>query len=101
MVRRREYKIEPITVNRASINKVIIDPHYEEKHSEHINDDLILRLVKKLNNRNQAPEVKDKNFSYFATLLRLDERQYRLIWLLDSNAIYIGVINAYRDNRKE
>ena len=40
-VSHREYDIDPIVVNRLSIAKVIIDPHFEEKHGEHMNDDLI------------------------------------------------------------
>jgi hypothetical protein len=42
---RREYNIS-ITVNEVLISKVIIDPHYEEKHAESINDEIILELVK-------------------------------------------------------
>lgn len=84
------------------INRVIIDPHFEIKHGDSINDELILELVKKLNGRIEIPEVKDQEgFSYFATLIEHDEKQYRLIWLLEDNAIYIGVINVYRDDRKE
>jgi len=98
---RREYDIEPITVNRITINKVVIDSHYEEKHSADINDVLIIELVKQLNGRIEAPEVVDEEFSYFVTLLSRSAKQYRLIWLLEENEIYVGVINAYRDDRKE
>ena len=41
---RREYDIR-IVVNRKRISKVIIDPHYEEKHAESISDEIILKLV--------------------------------------------------------
>ena len=34
---RREYDIE-VVINALKITKVIIDPHYEEKHAESIND---------------------------------------------------------------
>lgn len=99
---RRKYTISPIKVNRLLISKVIIDPHFEVKHDDHMDDDLILELVKKLNGRIEVPEAKDEDgFSYFATLMEHNDKQYRLVWLLEDNSIYIGVINAYRDDRKD
>lgn len=98
---RREYDIDPITVNGIVVSKVIVDPHYEEKHGDDIDDDLILELVKKLDGRIELPEAVDEKFSYFVTLLGLKKKQYRLIWLLEKDAIYVGVVNAYRDDRKE
>jgi len=78
-VSRREYKIDKIQVNRVLIDKVIIDSHYEEKHSEYMNDDLILELVAKLDERIEVPEETDDEFSYFATLIQHSSKQYRLI----------------------
>jgi hypothetical protein len=46
---RRTHRIDPITINGIRVVQVIIDPHYEIKHSDHIDDALILRLVQKLN----------------------------------------------------
>ena len=37
---RREYSIDPITINGKTIRKLIIDPHVD-KHADHISDDLI------------------------------------------------------------
>ena len=98
---RRDYDIEPITINWMRISKVIIDSHYEEKHGSAIDDALILKLVNKLDGRLELPEALDESFSYFFTLLDLDEKQYRLIWLLEKDAIYVGVVNAYRGDRKD
>jgi hypothetical protein len=97
---RREYDIEPILINGRSINKIVIDPHYEEKHADDIDDKLIIELVKKLDGRFELPEEKDDKFSFFVTLLGLNSRQYRLVWLLEDGSIYIGIINAYRDDRR-
>ena len=47
-VSRREYSVN-MKVNGLMINKVIIDPHYEEKHADTVNDEIILELVKTLN----------------------------------------------------
>ena len=77
---RREYSICPIKVNYVLISKVIIDPHFEFKHGDSINDDLILKLVKKLDGRIEIPEARDdEGFSYFATLIEHNERLYRLV----------------------
>ena len=98
---KREYTIDAIEVNGLNIAKVIIDSHYEERHSEHINDELILNLVKRLDGRREIPESQDnEGYSYFVTMLHYESKQFRLIWLLEDGAIYIGVINAYRDDRK-
>ena len=61
-MKRREYDIDPILINRVYITKVIIDPHYEEKHKESINDELILKLVNKLSGHIQLPDSQDENF---------------------------------------
>jgi len=101
MSARRTYKVSPVVVNGVRISKVVIDPHYEEKHGKTINDDLILALVAELNGRVELPDSRYGEYSYFATLVEHKDKQYRLVWLLEDHAIYIGVINAYRDRRKK
>ena len=98
---RRSYKIDPIVVNGRFYSEVIIDSHYEEKHSDHINDELILILVKLLNGRFEVPvDIKD-GFGYFVTMIELNLKFYRLIWLLENEAVYIGVVNTFRDSKGE
>lgn len=55
MSERRQYKIKTILVNRLRINEVIISIHYEENHLNHMNDDLILKLVNELDGRLEIP----------------------------------------------
>ena len=98
--KQRSYKISPIVVNGIKIVQVVIDSHYEEKHHDHMNDELILELVKELDGRHEVPEAKTNQYSYFATLVELEEKQFRLIWLLEDHSIYIGIVNAYRDRRR-
>ena len=96
MNERRDYIIS-ITVNSKAITRVIIDPHYELKHSESIDDDIILSLVQMLDGKTFTPEAERDGFEYFKTdPLSLHSVNYRLIWLMDKNEIYIGVINAFR-----
>ncbi|MEK6705043.1 MAG: hypothetical protein AABZ06_04595 [Bdellovibrionota bacterium] len=93
---RREYPIR-LTINGRRIIKVVIDPHYEVNHSSSINDAVILELVELLTGSSFEPEMELGNFQYFVSdnLVRSSKR-YKLIWLLEKNALYIGVINAYR-----
>jgi hypothetical protein len=93
---KREYPLK-IRVNNTFIDKVIIDSHYEEKHSESISDKIILALVKTLDGNFYEPEVIKGKYNYFVTdKVWLNNKRYKLIWLLEDNEIYIGVINAYR-----
>ncbi|OUR95747.1 hypothetical protein A9Q84_14695 [Halobacteriovorax marinus] len=95
-MKRREYTVD-LTVNDIKITKVIVDPHYEEKHSASIDDELILNLVKFLDgNLFEADAVKEPYSYYVTEEISLDERRYKLVWLLEDDQIYIGVINAYR-----
>mgnify|MGYP001484297622 FL=1 len=96
MNERRDYKIS-ITVNSRAVNRVIIDPHYELKHGDSVNDEIILSLIQMLDGKTFTPEAEDDGFQYFKTdPLELNGVRYRLIWLLEKNEIYIGVINAFR-----
>ena len=84
-------------MNGIAIEKVIIDPHYEIKHSESIDDQLIVELVKKLDGGNFEADNVDEPFRYFvADRLQLNGKLYRLVWLLEDMKIYIGVVNAHR-----
>jgi hypothetical protein len=93
---RREYDIS-ITVNGRRVTKIIIDPHYEAKHSGSISDEVIVSLVKLLDGGTYPVQDRNEPFEYFATDgLILGNKAYKLVWLLEDDQIYIGVVNAYR-----
>ena len=95
-MRRREYAIS-ITFNFKLITKVIIDPHYEKKHADSVSDEIILELVQKLDGQVMVPDDVNPPYAYFAEdKMEIEGRFYKLIWLLEDNQIYIGVVNAYR-----
>jgi hypothetical protein len=95
-MKRREYAVN-LFINRRRITKVIIDPHFEEKHSESISDQLILMLVETLDGQVFEAEQVKAPYSYFKQdRIELGGKFYRLIWLLEDDELYIGVINAYR-----
>ena len=86
-----------MVVNERPIVQVIIDPHYEKKHSESITDAIVLKLVGKLDGKTFESDDDDEEFEYFKTdPIELDGKNYRLIWLLKNDCLFIGVVNAYR-----
>jgi len=96
---RREYDIA-ITVNGRQVSKAIIDPHYELKHVDSISDQVILELVRLLDGGVFPVQERTGSYEYFVTdKLRLGEKLFKLVWLLEDDHLYIGVVNAYR--RKE
>lgn len=96
MSQRRDYEIS-ITVNSRAVTRVVIDPHYQLKHSDSIDDGVILSLVQMLDEKTFTPEAEKDGFQYFKTdPIALNGVNYRLIWLLEKNEIYVGVINAFR-----
>lgn len=100
MNERRQYKIKAVLVNGLRINEVIISSHYEENHLNYMDDDLILKLVIELDGRREIPVAEKDGFSYFVTLVEYSDKPYKLVWLLEDGAIYIGVVNAHRTKRK-
>ena len=97
---RTKYIIEPIVVNNLLIKEVVIDGHYKEKHGSYLDDQKILEIVRRLDGRKQLPDSEVDGFSYFASLLEYQGKRYRLVWLLEEQTIYLGVINVYRDDRE-
>ena len=96
MSEKRVYDLH-LRINNRLIRQVIIDSHYELKHAKSINDDLILDLVSLLNERSFDPEKTIGTFQYFkADPIFFNGLSYRLIWVLEENKLYVGVINAFR-----
>ncbi len=84
-------------INDTWFNEVWIDTHYEKKHSESINDKLILDLLLLLNYESYIPQVvREDGYQFYETDLAKEGKPYRLIWVIPPDTSYIGVRNAYR-----
>ena len=94
---RRVYPTKLI-INGRALEKVIIDPHYEEKHADSVSDEIILALVKNLDGKTFRPvDVDDEGFQYFVNdQLEYEKRFYKLMWLLHEKELFVGIVNAYR-----
>ena len=95
--KRKSYPIRLI-VNNWVINEVVIDPHYETNHP-YMNDGLICELVQNLDNQRFIPKDKKKPWYYFEADVEHEGKNYRLVWCLEDNQDYLGVINCYRKKK--
>ncbi len=97
---RPEYDLR-ININGRNLNRVIIDQHYKEKYAESVNDQLILDLIQTLDGRTFPIEEVHGEFQYFSVepVLR-DNSPYRLVLLICIFDDYLGVINAFRIDRR-
>ncbi len=94
---RREYGLQ-IILNGQRLTKVVIDAHYEKKHSKSINDELILELVRLLNGRTLEIETVSAAGWEICVYdpLYLGGRPYRLVFCIHPEERILGVINAFR-----
>ena len=98
---RNEYRLK-ITINEHKITRIIIDQHYKLKHSQSINDQIILELVKKLDGDILPVDKEEDGYLYFRVEPVIKDRApYRLVLVIYIHDDFLGVINAFRVERKK
>lgn len=88
-----------LTVNGNDISSVLIGRHYLEKHSNYLNDNIILELVAALDGGNFPVDSTTEGVEYFAADIECGEpvKVYRLIWLFEGERLEVlGVVSVYR-----
>ena len=95
----RRYLLK-LRVNGVCVREVRIDPHVD-KHSD-ITDELILELVKTLGELDGIlDDDEGRGFCYFVDFIELNKKCYKLVWLLEQDENYVGVVTAHRVRRKK
>ncbi len=90
-----------VKINSRIFLKVLISQHYQEKHFD-INDSIILQLIKKLNGKNIVIDEEKNGFQYFVVEpIFLNSKPYKIILLMSVHDNYLGVVNAFRIQRKK
>jgi hypothetical protein len=97
VVERRFYPLK-LWINERWFEGVLIDPHYEKRHSDVMTDEIIMELVTRLNLGQFVPEaIGPTGIEYFSSEpLRIAEKNFRLVWLIEPGKPALGVINAFR-----
>lgn len=86
-------------INDTWFGEIWIDSHYELKHKQSINDELILELVQHLTHQTHFPQEIRNGYQFYESEIIWREKLYRLIWLIPPDESYLGVRNAYRRPR--
>lgn len=98
--KRIEYQV-PILFNGIKFSRVIIDQHYKKRHSDYMSDEIILSLVKMVQNQRWSPDSKQDEFDFFRIQpVHLNGNPYRLILVTRRSDDFLGVINAFRVEAK-
>jgi hypothetical protein len=98
---RTEYPSKLI-MNGRTFGRILIDQHYRRKHSESMRDHLILELVESISGR-YFPVVTHRNgFDFFVIepVIR-NGMPYRLVLVTSRSDDFVGVVNAFRVNRRK
>lgn len=101
MSSRTEYFLS-IQINERRLNRIIIDQHYLLNHADSMNDELILELVKTIDGGFYDVDSEDSLFQYFVAEPVFNiKKPYRLVLVIALYDDYLGVVNAFRVNRKK
>ena len=85
-------------MNDIIISKLIIDLHVD-KHSDHVSDFLIKKLVVNLEGKIFFPVSRQGKFEYYISMIKLDKYFYKMVWLLEDHCSYVGILTVFIDRR--
>lgn len=98
----RNYPLKKsLLINGRLINEIIISSHYEEKHS-YLDDEIILELVKQLDNKRFDIEEEKDNWEYFSySPLFYQNKTYKIVGCFENNSSFLGIRTCYRYKKYE
>jgi hypothetical protein len=72
---------ESVIINDRLIRLINIDPHWQKHEREGITEELIIRIVKSLNNGYFFPDGKQqKDKNHFKDYPVCEKKRYKIIW---------------------
>jgi hypothetical protein len=94
----RKYRYN-VSISELYLDEVWIDIHYEKNHSESMNDELIFDLVDILDQFEYKQVDEKDGFDWYTSEVKLDEKPYKVVWLIPPDINYLGIRNAYRRSK--
>ena len=95
----RTYLIQ-FELNGILYSELMIDSHYELKHKESINDELIIVLVLTLHKSFVDEQTLSKSgYKFYEVDVELKNKLYRLVLTTPPDYSFLGVRNAYRRSK--
>jgi len=89
-----------LNLNEITFTEIWIDPHYELRHKDSINDKLILELLKIVNFFNlDLQDINSEGYEFYQINVNYQDKPYRLILTFPPHKLYVGVVNAYRRSK--
>lgn len=86
-----------LNINGIVFTEAWIDPHYEQKHKDSINDELILELIQIVNFYTfELHDINSEGYEFYEIDVNYLDKSYRLILTFPPHKMYMGVVNAYR-----
>ncbi len=94
----RRYDID-LKMNGEHFDELWIDPHYEEKHKDSINDQLILELAKEVDGWLITLSAEVSGYKFYEAEGYYQGKAFRLILVIPPDGAYLGIRNAYRRSK--
>jgi len=86
-----------LLLTKSGLVKLLLIRILKRNINSVLTDEIIIRLVESLNGGEFEPETINPPFEYYkGERIKFDGKLYRLIWMLEKDQIYIGVVNAHR-----
>jgi len=103
-VEERKTYPQSIEFNETLYTSILIDQHYKEKHPD-ISDELILAMLNLVIHKSKhdpESEADHSGFQYFRIEpIEFQDNPYRLILVTCRGENFLGVVNAFRVEKKK
>jgi hypothetical protein len=98
----RSYDLQ-VVINGIQFSRVEVDDHYEDARADHMDDKIVLVLVKTLSHQVFEPvkEYDDGLKVFVSEPLEWNQKPYRLVWFYYDGMHELTVRTAFRVRRRK